>query len=106
MSTDPDLTESSRSPTEAAGQTQQSPGAVSHGRRFKRRELDLGEGAKLVLGADGSISQVDAAGASTHTWVPADPEWASHAIRFGLFPQDATVAPSGRFIEGMRPPRR
>ena len=64
MSTDPDLTESSPSPTEAAGQTQQSPGAVSHGRRFKRRELDLGEGAKLVLGADGSISQVDAAGAS------------------------------------------
>jgi hypothetical protein len=106
MSTDPDLTESSPSPTEAAGQTQQSPAAVSHGRRFKRRELDLGEGAKLVLGADGSISQVDAAGASTHTWVPADPEWASHAIRFGLFPQDATVAPSGRFIEGMRPPRR
>ena len=106
MTTDPDQTESSPSPAEAAGPTQQSPGPVSHGRRFKRRELDLGEGAKLVLGVDGSISQVDAAGASTHTWVPADPEWASHAIRFGLFPQDATVAPSGRFIEGMRPPRR
>ena len=106
MSTDPDPSESSPRPAEAAGPTQQSPGPVSHGRRFKRRELDLGEGAKLVLGVDGSISQVDAAGASTHTWVPADPEWASHAIRFGLFPQDATVAPSGRFIEGMRPPRR
>jgi hypothetical protein len=106
MSTDPDPSESSPSPAEAASPTQQSPGPVSHGRRFKRRELDLGEGAKLVLGVDGSISQVDAAGASTHTWVPADPEWASHAIRFGLFPQDATVAPSGRFIEGMRPPRR
>ena len=106
MTTDPDQTESSPSPAEAAGPTQQSPGPVSHGRRFKRRELDLGEGAKLVLGVDGAISQGDAAGASTHTWVPADPEWASHAIRFGLFPQDATVAPSGRFIEGMRPPRR
>ena|SRR5664280_3592569 len=106
MSTDPEPTESSPSPAEAAGPTQPSPGAAPHGRRFKHRELDLGEGAKLVLRADGSISQVDAAGASTNTWVPADPEWASHAIRFGLFAQDATVAPSGRFIEGMRPPRR
>ncbi len=85
---------------------QPSPGPAAHGRRFKHRELDLADGGKLVLEADGSISQVDPAGTSKQTWEPADPDWASHAIRFGLFPQDATVAPSGRFIEGMRPPRR
>lgn len=80
--------------------------SAPHGRRFRQRELDLADGGRLVLKADGSISQVDDAGTSTHTWEPADPEWASHAIRFGLFPQDATVPPTGRYIEGMRPPRR
>ncbi len=106
MSTDPEPTDVSPSPAEGAGPTQPSPSAAAHGRRYKHRELDLGEGARLVLRADGSIAQVDAAGVPTQTWEQADPEWASHAIRFGLFPQDATVAPSGRFIEGMRPPRR
>ena len=112
MSTDPDPTESlpspgpSPSPAEAAGPAQPTPSVAPHGRRFRHRELDFGDGGKLVLRADGSISQVDASGAPTHTWVPADSDWASHAIRFGLFPQDATVAPTGRFIEGMRPPRR
>jgi hypothetical protein len=112
MSTDPDPIESlpspgpSPSPAEATGPAQPTPSVAPHGRRFRHRELDFGDGGKLVLRADGSISQVDASGAPTHTWVPADPDWASHAIRFGLFPQDATVAPTGRFIEGMRPPRR
>jgi hypothetical protein len=90
------------SPTEA----QPSPSPAAHGRRFKHRELDLADGGKLVLKADGSISQVDASGVPTQTWDPADPDWASHAIRFGLFPQDATVAPTGRFIDDRRPPRR
>ena len=85
---------------------QPSPSPAAHGRRFKHRELDLADGAKLILKADGSISQVDASGAPTQTWDPADPDWASHAIRFGLFPQDATVAPTGRFIDDRRPPRR
>ncbi len=83
-----------------------SPSPAAHGRRFKHREIDLADGGKLVLRADGSISQVDASGASTQTWDPADPDWASHAIRFGLFPQDTTVAPTGRFIDDRRPPRR
>jgi len=91
------------SPSAAA---QPSPSTAAHGRRFKHRELDLADGGKLVLKADGSISQVDASGAPTQTWDPADPDWASHAIRFGLFPQDATVAPTGRFIDDRRPPRR
>lgn len=104
MSTDP--TESSPTPAGAPDPTQPATSSAARGRRFRHRELDLGDGGKLVLRADGSISQVDAAGAPTHTWSPVDPDWASHAIRFGLFPQDATVAPTGRFIEGMRPPRR
>ena len=93
MSTDPD-------------QKQSPPGPAAHGRRFKRRELKLADGGMLVLNADRSISLLDAAGTATTTWAPADPEWASHALRFGLHPQDATVPPTGRYIEGMRPPRR
>ena len=86
--------------------TQSSPSPAAHGRRFKRRELQLAEGGKLVLGADGSITQLDADGKPTETWAPSDPDWARHAIRFGLYPQDATVPPTGRYVEGMRPPRR
>ena len=98
MSTDPNPTQSSPS--------QASPSPAAHGRRFKRRELQLAEGGKLVLGADGSITQLDADGKPTETWAPSDPDWARHAIRFGLYPQDATVPPTGRYVEGIRPPRR
>ena len=93
MSTEPDPTHPTPSPT-------------THGRRYKRRELQLAEGGKLVLGADGSIAQHDADGTPAHTWAPDDPEWARHAIRFGLYPQDATVPPTGRYLDDMRPPRR
>ena len=87
-------------------QTTPVPSPAVHGRRFKRRELELADGSTLVLNPDGSISQLHGDGGSVDVWQPADPEWASHAIRFGLFPQDATVAPSGRYVEGTRPPRR
>jgi hypothetical protein len=93
MSTDPHPTEASPSP-------------AAHGRRFKRRELQLADGGRLVLNADGSIAQLDGDGNQAHAWAPTDPDWASHAIRFGLYPQDATVPPTGRYVEGMRPPRR
>ena len=63
------------------------------GHRFKRRELILGEGGKLVLHANGSIGQVDGEGVLKQTWAPDDPEWARHAIRFGLLPQPGTVVP-------------
>ena len=98
MSTDPNPTQSSPS--------QASPSPAAHGRRFKRRELQLADGGTLVLNADGSIAQLDGDDKPTHTWAPADPDWASHAIRFGLFPQDATVPPTGRYVDDMRPPRR
>ena len=106
MSTDPNPTESAPSSAEEPSPTQSTSGPAAHGRRFKPRELELADGGRLVLTADGSISQVDAAGTPTQAWEQADPDWASHAIRFGLFPQDATVAPSGRFIDDRRPPRR
>ena len=98
MSTDPNP------PQPTSSQTSSSPAV--HSRRFKRRELQLAEGGKLVLDADGSIAQLDADGKPIQEWAPADPEWASHAIRFGLFPQDATVPPTGRYVDDMRPPRR
>jgi hypothetical protein len=98
MSTDPNPTQPTSSQTP--------PNPAVHGRRFKRRELQLAEGGKLVLDADGSIARLDADGKPIQEWAPTDPEWASHAIRFGLFPQDATVPPTGRYVDDMRPPRR
>ena len=65
----------------------------SQGRRFRRRELDLAEGGKLVLHTDGSIRQTDDQGETKQTWARDDPEWARHAIRFGLLPQPSTTVP-------------
>ena len=67
--------------------------AVSPGHRFKRREIGLVEGGKLVLHTDGSISQVDGQGEVVKNWVADDPEWPRHAIRFGLLIQPATHTP-------------
>ena len=104
MSTDPEPT--SPTPIPAASTRPASPGPAAHGRRFRHRELELPDGSKLVLNADGSIAQLGSDGSRTHEWASTDPEWASHAIRFGLFPQDATVPPTGRYVEEIRPPRR
>ena len=76
------------------------------GRRFKRHELELVDGGRLVLGVDGSIDHVDAHGSTTHSWTPDDPEWPDQAIRFGLYPQVPTVAPHGRRVQGTKPPGR
>ena len=67
--------------------------AVSPGHRFKRREIDLVEGGKLVLHTDGSISQVDDQSVTVATWAGDDPEWPRHAIRFGLLSQPRTTVP-------------
>jgi hypothetical protein len=97
---------------EVAGQepTQEPPqeAVAAHapqGRRFKPHELGLADGGRLVLHADGSIDHVDPLGSVTRSWVPDDPEWPHHAIRFGVHPQAATVAPSGRRVQDTRPPR-
>jgi len=95
-------------PASAAGAT---PAAVpaaprGHGNkrsRYKRREIGLAEGGKLILQPDGSISLVDGAGAASGAWAPGDPDWAGHAIRFGLQPQAETVAPHGRRAADPRP---
>ncbi len=65
----------------------------SQGRRFRKRELELEEGGKLVLHTDGSIRQIGDQGETKQTWAPDDPEWARHAIRFGLLPQPSTTVP-------------
>jgi hypothetical protein len=76
--------------------------AGAHGRRFKRRELMVADGGKLILNVDGSIRLIDAEG---HTR-PDEPEWARCAIRFGLRPQSSTIAPTGRYVDATKPPRR
>ena len=75
------------------------------GRRFKPQALELEDGSKLVLGADGSIDHIDEHGSKMHSWSPDDPEWPDRAIRFGLHPQARTVAPHGQ-VQGTKPPRR
>jgi hypothetical protein len=69
--------------------------ATRPGHHFRHRRLDLPEGGALILATDGSITRVDASGAKTDRWVAADPEWAGHAIRFGLVSRARTVAPHG-----------
>jgi hypothetical protein len=84
--------------------TQASRPAITHGHHYRRREIELAEGGKLVLDPDGSIRQVDAEGVATEAWSPGEPEWASHAIRFGLRPESQTVAPNSRRVRDARPP--
>ena len=67
--------------------------ATSPGHRYKRREIDLAEGGKLVLHTDGSLSQIDGAGEVVQKWAADDPEWPRHAIRFGLLSQPHTQTP-------------
>ncbi len=68
---------------------------VLHG-RYKRREIALAGGGKLVLQVNGSIEQIEADGTTAGTWRPEDDEWATHAIRFGLQPRPDTVPPASR----------
>jgi len=78
---------------------------ATRGRRFKPQALELDDGGKLVLGADGSIDHIDEHGSMMHRWSPDDPEWPDRAIRFGLHPQARTVTPHGQ-VQGTKPPRR
>lgn len=78
---------------------------VPRGRRYKRHELELADGGKLILGVDGTIARLDDQGSTTQSWLPDDPAWPDQAIRFGVHPQAPTVTPHGRRVEGTRPPR-
>jgi hypothetical protein len=76
--------------------TQPTPAPPAHrGRRYRRRELALADGGRLVLRTDGTIEQRDAHGAVTQAWPPDDAGWPDRAIRFGLRPQAPTVRPEG-----------
>ena len=77
---------------------------VSRTRRFKRRELSLAGGGKLVLTTAGSIDRIDDDGKTVNSWTLDDPEWPRWAIHFGLHDQDATIAPKGRRVAGQKPP--
>lgn len=85
----------------APNKTRSQPTAA--GRRFRRHQLDLAEGGKLILHGDGSITQTDAAGETTRRWAIGDPDWARYAIRFGLQPQPETVVPESRRAAEPRP---
>jgi hypothetical protein len=73
--------------------------------RFRRHELELADGGRLVLHTDGSIHHVDEHGSTARSWAPDDPEWPDQAIRFGLHPQAPTITPQGRRVQASRPPR-
>jgi hypothetical protein len=75
------------------------------GGRFRRHELGLADGGRLILHTDGSIDHVDEHGSTAKSWTPDDPEWPGQAIRFGLRPQAPTITPQGRRVPGMKPPR-
>ncbi len=91
--------------SEELGQAQPARTPAARGRRFKRRELELPDGNRLILNADGSIDQVSGDGGTQQSWARDDPDWARHAIRFGLQPQEATLPPHGRYVKGTKPPR-
>lgn len=73
-------------------------------RRYRRHELELADGGRLVLGSDGTIAHHAADGTTTRSWAPDDLEWPDQALRFGLRPQAPTVAPTGR-TQATKPPR-
>jgi hypothetical protein len=72
-------------------------------RRYRRRQIELAEGGKLLLRGDGSIVHTDAAGEITGTWATDDPEWARRAIRFGLQPRPTTTVPEAPRVSEPRP---
>lgn len=73
--------------------------------RFRRHEIGLADGGRLILHGDGTIDRVDEDGVATRSWAPDDPDWPDQAIRFGLHAQTPTVTPQGRRVQGTRPPR-
>lgn len=73
--------------------------------RYKRRELELPDGGKLVLDADGSIIQTASDGSTMHAWSSDDPQWAERAFRFGIRSGRTTVTPRDRDDQGTDRPR-
>ncbi len=74
-------------------------------RRYRPHDLALPDGGRLRLGADGTISRLDADGSTERSWPPGDPDWPNQAIRFGLRPQPPTVSPHSQRVPDTRLPR-
>ncbi len=98
-------TEAERAPAPHGSRAATRHPAPERRRRYRRRESELADGARLVLNADGTLVRVDATGKAERSWAPEDPEWAQLALRFGLRIQPTTIPPLGRFGGGTRPPR-
>ena len=73
-------------------------------RTYRARRVPLADGEYLALRADGTIQHLDSSGAVTASWTPADLDWGSRAIRFGLHESPRTVHPSGRDVPDSKPP--
>jgi hypothetical protein len=84
--------------TDARSRPASSSTAGSHGRRYRRNEVTLSGGGKLLLEVDGTIRRLDAEGSTVRSWSPTDPDWPNQAIRFGLHPEPTTVAPHGQRV--------
>jgi hypothetical protein len=84
--------------TDARSRPSSSSPAGTHGRRYRRGEVTLSGGGRLLLEADGTIRRIDAEGSTVRSWTPSDPDWPNQAIRFGLRPEPTTVAPHGQRI--------
>ncbi len=67
--------------------------------RYRRRELALADGARLVLTSEGTIARVSGAGTRERAWAVDDPEWPRLAHRFGIHRGSPTVAPTGRPVQ-------
>lgn len=72
--------------------------AGGHRRRYRRGKVALRDGGRLLLAVDGTIRRLDAEGSAVRAWSPSDPDWPNQAIRFGLRPEPATVAPHGQRV--------
>ena len=72
--------------------------AGGHARRYRRKQVALSDGGKLLLEVDGTIRHLDGEGSTVRSWTPSDPDWPNQAIRFGLRPEPTTVAPHGRRV--------
>jgi hypothetical protein len=72
--------------------------------RYRPRRLGMPGGELLVLTGDGTIEHRDASGSVLGRWATDHPDWAAHAIRFGLHASPTTVAPRGRYVPGTKPP--
>jgi hypothetical protein len=79
-------------------------GPADRRRRYRRHELALADGGRLVLRGDGTIELRGADGVATQAWAPDDGGWPDQAIRFGLRPETRTVRPDGHRGKGPNPP--